>query len=150
MDDTTRTVSFSPSPAAPGILERPPAEPPLLERTVIHTYARSEVTQHLFIYQGEDGKPRRQVTFTQYLRPDGRRQPVSILMPHDVADKADQLRARHLVLECEVLRTGEVSLTIADQEKERDVDIRVVPNGPGVPEAVMDLVRTFNLEEFKR
>lgn len=146
-----RTVSFAPETKTPPLVNATTNLAPL-ERYIgpIHTYARSEVSEHLFIYQGEDGKPRRPVTFTQYLRPDGRRQAVTILMPHDVADKADQLRAIRLVLECEVLRTGEVSLTITDQEEEHDVDIRVVPNGPGVPEAVMDLVRKFNLEEFKR
>lgn len=149
VNDQVRTVSFAPQvplPAA-GVLKD---VEPTCERPPVHTYRRSEAATHLFIYDGLDGQPRRRITFTQYVRPHGNRRALTMEVPHDVADKADQLRERHLVLECEVLTTGEVSLTITDQEQEHDVDIRVVPNGPAVPDAVYDLVRRFDLEGFKR
>lgn len=149
--DATRKVSFSQhnSLEAVQFIPRPQQVSPEPTRVPIHTYERSAVSPSRFIYQGEDGKPFRPVTFTRYLMPDGRRTTVTIDCPHDVADKADQLHSRNLVLECEVLRTGEVSLTITDQEEE-DVDIRVVPNGPAVPEAVYDLVREFDIDAFRR
>jgi hypothetical protein len=87
--------------------------------------------------------PTRSLTFTQYLRPDGRQQPVSIDVPQNVYDAAAVLQSRGLRFECEMLTTGEVSLTIHDPIKEQDVDSRVVPNGPGVPGAVHDLILNF-------
>ena len=84
-----------------------------------------------------------QVTFTQFVLPRGEKREVSIERPQAVADKADRIIAAGLKLECEVLRTGDVSLTIADDEQ--DLAIKVVPNGPGVPEAVDELIINFNL-----
>jgi hypothetical protein len=82
------------------------------------------------------------IPFTQYMRPNGRAVPVSIAVDPEVAAIAQTIRARGLAFECEVLTTGQVSLTITDPE-EGDLDIRVVENGPGVREAVEDLVRNF-------
>lgn len=82
------------------------------------------------------------IPFTQYLRPNGRRKEVTIEVSPDVASKAHAIIARGLAFECEELSTGQVSLTITDPE-EGDLDIRVVPNGPGVREAVEDLVSRF-------
>lgn len=84
------------------------------------------------------------VPFTQYLRPHGERRDVFIEISPDIAAKAHAIIARGLVFECEELSSGEVSLTITDPE-EGDLDIRVVPNGPGVREAVEDLIRNFGL-----
>ena len=84
------------------------------------------------------------VPFTQYLRPDGRRREVFIEVSPELAAKAHTLIARGLAFECEELSTGQASLTITDPE-EGDLDIRVVPNGPGVREAVEDLIRNFGL-----
>ena len=82
------------------------------------------------------------IPFTQYMRPDGRAVPVSINVSPDVATKARAIIARGLVFECEVLSTGQVSMTITDP-KEGDLDIRVRVNGPGIREAVEDLVLRF-------
>jgi hypothetical protein len=82
------------------------------------------------------------ITFTQFVLPRGDRRYVSIEVAPDVASKADTIVARGFRFECELLRTGQVSLTITDPE-EGDADIRVVPNGPGVRDAVEDLVRRF-------
>lgn len=84
------------------------------------------------------------IQFTQFMRPHGRPNPVSIEVDPLVAAKARTIVARGFAFECEVLTTGEVSLTITDPE-EGDLDIRVVTNGPGVREAVEDLVRSFDL-----
>ncbi len=84
----------------------------------------------------------RPIPFTQYMRPNGRAVPVSIEVAEDVAGMAASLIESGLALECESLTTGHVSLTITDPE-EGDLDIRVVNNGPGVREAVEDLIRGF-------
>lgn len=85
------------------------------------------------------------IPFAQYLRPDGRRREVSIEVAPEIADKARAIIARGLCFECEELATGQVSLTITDPE-EGDLDIRLVSNGPGVRDAVEDLVRRFGQE----
>lgn len=61
-----------------------------------------------------------------------------------VATKARAIIARGFAFECEVLRSGEASLTITDPE-EGDLDIRIVMNGPDVRAAVEDLVTRFGL-----
>lgn len=81
------------------------------------------------------------ISFTQYLRPDGRPVPVSIDRPADIADKAERICSRGFRFECEHLTTGHVSLTIAGPDD--DEDIEVVANGPDVPEAVDRLVKRF-------
>ena len=82
------------------------------------------------------------IPFTQYLRPDGRKRSTFISVHTDVAKKARSIMARGLAFECEVLATGEASFTITDPE-EGDLDIRVVPNGPGVRDAIECMVREF-------
>ena len=61
--------------------------------------------------------------------------------------EAAQIVAAGFRLECEMLTTREVSLTIFDIDKEEDVAIRVVPNGPQVPPAVDDLILGYELQE---
>ena len=82
------------------------------------------------------------IPFTQFMRPDGRRRSTGIDVAEDVASKARKLIADGLAFECEVLATGEASFTITDPD-EGDLDIRVVPNGPGVREAIEEMVRHF-------
>lgn len=84
----------------------------------------------------------RPVPFTQYLRPNGRRTAVSIDMPNEIARQAAAIIAAGYRFECEELTTGQVSLTIADDDM--DYAIEVVMNGPGVPEAVARLIGRFN------
>lgn len=85
------------------------------------------------------------IPFTQYLLPSGKRREVTIEVAPEVAAKARAIIARGLCFECELLRTGEVSLTITDPEG-GDLDIRVRPNGPGIREAVEDLIRNFGVQ----
>lgn len=83
-----------------------------------------------------------EIPFTQYLYPHGIKKPVSISVAPAVAEKAHNLIEKGLRFECEILSTGEVSVTITDPE-DGDLDIRVIPNGPGVREAIEDMVRGF-------
>lgn len=83
------------------------------------------------------------IPFTQYLLPDGRQMPVVIEVSDEAHAAAMKLIDTGLEFECEVLRTGDVSLTITDPA-EGDLDIAVVPNGPGMREAVEKLVLEFN------
>lgn len=87
---------------------------------------------------------RDEIPFTQYLLPDGRKRQTSIEVAPEVANKARSIIRCGLSFECELLITGQASFTITDPE-EGDVDIRVIPNGPGVREAIEEMVRDFRM-----
>jgi len=79
------------------------------------------------------------IRFTQYLRPDGRTRTVEFVVIGDMATKAEKLLKLGWRFEAEMLTTGEVSLTVEDDEDECRA-IEIVPNGPEVPKAVDRLV----------
>jgi hypothetical protein len=83
------------------------------------------------------------IPFTQYLMPNGERRSIEIKRPEDIYEKAmDIIKAGHC-FEAEMLRTGEISLTIFNVAEEEDVDIEVIANGPEVPLAVDRMVTRF-------
>ncbi|HEY1980720.1 MAG TPA: hypothetical protein VGH13_11585 [Xanthobacteraceae bacterium] len=82
------------------------------------------------------------IPFTQYLMPNGRRSPVTIDRPDDIAAKAQAIIERGYRFECEMLSDySTVSLTIADDDD--DHEIEVVPNGPEVPTAIDRMIERF-------
>ena len=85
-----------------------------------------------------------EIEFTQYLRPHGQKKKVRIDRPKAVADKAKEIKNAGLCLECEVLMSGDVSFTIANEEL--DLAFEIVPNGPEVPDAVDRLILNFDLD----
>ena len=85
-----------------------------------------------------------QIPFTQYLRPNGRKVQVFFeCRDPAVAEKAQQILAAGLRLECEELMNGMVSLTVSDDED--DLAHQFVMNGPGVPGAVERLIMEFDI-----
>lgn len=85
------------------------------------------------------------VEFTQYLRPNGRKQLIYIELDEETEDKAEQIIAKGLTFECEVLSDDiTCSFTITDPE-EGDLDIELCPNGPRVPDAVKRLIMRHKL-----
>lgn len=88
-----------------------------------------------------DDAPFAAIPFTQYLKPNGRRADVSIERPAHIASMADRIFDRGYRFECEVLSTGQVSLTIADYEGDHDIEL--CNNGIEVPAAVDRLVTRF-------
>lgn len=82
------------------------------------------------------------IPFTQYLRPNGRKALTFIERPAEIEAMAQEIRAKGYRFESEELREGTVSFTVASpHEDEGDIAIELVPNGPGVPDAVDKLVR---------
>ena len=71
-----------------------------------------------------------QVAYTQYMMPGGRQVSRTFVAASAVAAKAERLCEAGARLEAEVLRTGEVSVTVFFGGE--DVAIEVVPNGPEV------------------
>lgn len=84
----------------------------------------------------------REITFTQFLMPDGRQKSVTINRPTEIAKLAEEIIARGYRFECEMLTTREISLTITN--KHGDADIEIVNNGPEVPAAIDQLITRFS------
>lgn len=78
------------------------------------------------------------IPFTQYLRPSGQPRGISVERPDGTANKARRLIDAGYAFECEVLTTGDVSLSVSDGES--DIVGEIVPNGPEIPQAVDRLV----------
>ena len=83
------------------------------------------------------------IEFTQYLAPTGRKASVRIDRPEPVHAKAQEIAGKGFRFEVEILSTGDVSLTIADDDG--DHAIEVVPNGPEVPAAVDRMILGFQI-----
>ena len=83
------------------------------------------------------------IPFTQYLLPDGRKRDTDIERPAEIEEMALRFMEGGGRYECEILTTGEVSLTAVKEidGEPQDVEIEVCHNGPGVGERVDDLVR---------
>lgn len=88
------------------------------------------------------------IAFTQYLRPNGQKQVITIGVTKDIAEKAARIAEAGYHLEAEILTTDQVSLTIAG--KNTDVGIMIVANGPEVPPAVAELINMFDFDDAKR
>ena len=82
------------------------------------------------------------IEFTQFMLPHGERRERLIDRPAEIEAKAEQVVQSGGRFECEVLTTGDVSLScVAEVDGEPgDIAIVVVPNGAGVPEAIDRLV----------
>ena len=89
------------------------------------------------------------VEFTQYLRPDGRQKSVTMHVADDLCSQYEAIKEVGARLECEVLMTEEVSLTIFDPSSEDDFDMELEQNGPDVPAAVDRLIRRFKQVEYR-
>lgn len=83
------------------------------------------------------------ISFTQYLRPDGRPRPISICMPEATEALAREFENAGGWYEAEVLADNSVSLTACMEVdgEEEDVCCEIAANGPGIKEAVDRLVR---------
>lgn len=86
------------------------------------------------------------ISFTQFLRPDGRRGAVTIERPPDIEDLAKEIMRAGCRFEIEVLTTSQVSMEIVRDVPDPDIDdsiaIEICDNGPEVPLAVDRLVKT--------
>jgi len=83
------------------------------------------------------------IPFTQYLLPDGRQRTEEFDTTPEVEAIARRFIASGGRYECEILTTGEVSLTAvkAVNDEDQDVEIVLCANGPGVGAHVDELVR---------
>lgn len=89
------------------------------------------------------------IPFTQFSLPKGERRAISIMVAPAAAAKAQTIIAAGFTFECEVLRSGNVSLTITHPEK-GDLAIRVRRNDRrSIVAAVEEMVRDFDPAKVK-
>ena len=87
--------------------------------------------------------PLHDVPFTQYLLPNGRTQCVTIKRSEEIAKKAKELIKNGFMLEVEILRTGQVSMTCEYPHPEYGrvaIAHIICANGPEVPKYVDELI----------
>ena len=84
------------------------------------------------------------VKMIQFLRPNGRQVPVETDLPDNVADRANAIIATGYRFEIEELRTGEIHVTISAGDD--DIVGILAPNGPGLHEAIADMIAHFEYE----
>ena len=80
------------------------------------------------------------VHFTQYLLPHGDKREVAIEVTPEIRALAQIAIANGIRFECEILTTGQVSITANDPDH-GDIAVRIVPNGPDVVDAVNAVIR---------
>ena len=85
------------------------------------------------------------ITFTQYIPPNGKKETVTIDRPQHIFDKAEKIREAGFHFEAEVLTAGQVSLTIGDDDG--DWAYEIIPNDPNVAQGVDRLIMNFDLDK---
>lgn len=85
----------------------------------------------------------RSIPFIQYLRPNGRKQAVSIERSAHVVTRADFIRDHGFRFEIEELMTGQVHMTISDDNG--DYSSKICDNGPDVPATVDAMILNFDV-----
>lgn len=92
----------------------------------------------------------RTIPFTQYLRPDGRKQDV---LTSDPSYTDEDLKAAQAIIdagfrfEIEVLTNGMISMTISDSDG--DYVNKLCSNTISVPDTVKRLIHTYDIETLK-
>lgn len=90
-----------------------------------------------------------EIPFTQYSLPDGRQSTVLYKPDPSVGRLAGAILKRGgFRFECEILTTGEVSLTCHDTKRQEDIAIQVCANGPGIHDAVDRMIRQAHGQVF--
>lgn len=80
-----------------------------------------------------------EVRLTQFMRPNGTPVPVSTYLPVETQELYEEMSSAGAWFEAEELRTGQVSLTIATEDE--DIDIEIVSNGPMVQKAMARMLK---------
>lgn len=86
------------------------------------------------------------ISFTQYMRPNGRQEQISIERDPEVEAKAKEIEERGYRFEAEVLMNGMVSFTVFSPVDDVDVASELVSNGPKVLDAVDRLVNGWHAQ----
>lgn len=78
---------------------------------------------------------------TQFMRPSGISKPVATDLPVEVEHLYRQMIEAGCRLECEVLTTDEVSVTVSNVSDEVDIDFSVTKNDQSVHSGIVAMLR---------
>ncbi len=84
-------------------------------------------------------QPDYQADVIKYKGPYGESVHTSTPLPFGTYDYYQDMLSADCYFEAEILRTGEVSITITNNEM--DVDIEITPNGPEVQEGMVTMLK---------
>lgn len=93
------------------------------------------------------------ISFTQFLKPDGRQVTTDIDRPEGVVQKARRLNCAGYVFEIEVLNTGEISMEVVNSKNTDEILAgEICANGPDVPVCVDRMIDNAfaKLEKMKK
>jgi hypothetical protein len=85
------------------------------------------------------------VTFTEFVRPFGRRRPFVVDLGPDVLDKVDKIVEAGLELTVENLGNGYVCWAIAG--KNTDAANIIIRNGTSEPKPIIDMIMDLDIEK---
>lgn len=92
------------------------------------------------------------IPFTQYMMPNGFKNPVEISLDEETEAKAQQILAKGYRFECEMLsdyRTCSFSIThpTLDEGEPYDVVTAIATNGPGIRQTITHMIMSFDLDK---
>lgn len=84
-----------------------------------------------------------EIKVLQFMRPFGKVVAMTTHIPEDLLESYKEMRRAGAVITGEHLgASNQVALTISNVETLEDYGLRVIPNGPQVPEALQELLRS--------
>jgi len=87
--------------------------------------------------------------FTQFLRPNGRRQTISVMRPQPVEDMAQELRENGYKFEVEELMTGEIHMDVSHIADDYPLTNRICDNVEGKVNDAVDSMITEAHSKYK-
>ena len=84
------------------------------------------------------------VEVVQYLRSNGRKVLQTTELEGNLQSDYEDMQNHNCHFEAEVLKTGEVSLTIWNEVKEKDIDMILAMNSVDVQKALTDMLQKKN------
>lgn len=94
------------------------------------------------------------IPFTQYIRPNGRTEPVFTCDPEfytdEVYDKAQKILDAGYTFGVEMLTTGHISATIEDLKEGVDVEICIASNDKMVSKEIAAMILRFNIDKAQK
>lgn len=90
------------------------------------------------------------IPVTQYLRPHGKQRPQFTEVSDEAAVKFAEIEALGLALTAEIIPPDCVHVCISDGQRGEDYDSVLVPNGPGLQEAISGMLLRFDGQAYRR
>lgn len=86
------------------------------------------------------------LTVTQFMRPDGRKKPISLEIPDDCKAKVKEFQACGCAITCEQMMNGQVVQYITHNEG--DFAIEMSNSGKDADVALLKMIRAFDTAKF--